>query len=1178
MAAKKAGVISINLEAGTAKFLVDMDRANAKVGEFGRRVVEANQHGVSEMKATAAAVKTLEGNFTSNTRAVDAFLEKIAGAGPLFQAAFPVVGAIAFAGIIVKIGQEVDEFFEKLRTAPERMATAFRELNDPLRLTNDELLVSNERLKLSIAKLEGKTQNTLALALAEARVAADRLADSLDKDLDRLSKLLKEQEVGRVKAFFTGQASTVGDTRRNEEFVKEFTKLDFEGSESVRQATTKEEAARRQNEWNQKALRLLDEEIEKRRTLLEQSEREAKVRAGTATAEERAQFRKERNIPQSSITPLTSSTRDQTLILEERRDAIRNLEYLRDRYSLTSANIALTQKDDALRASAANAKLDRPFEDRIKAMDAQLSGLKAKMAAVGQGEEAEISAKAFADASKAIDEVNKALERMQSKLTPAQEAQLRERQLVIATAEADLAWKVKLDSTNDSIQDRIRSLDLLTAAIGKGYEATKRASVETSVMGAVGPGRYNDEKWMLAHADEITALREKLGGQFDVQAKEQTTKAVEALNRQVESERSLAAAQTLGADAVRQAALANRIREITLNGARTATGELTTETRQQIAAEIALAAAQRSNVAAADVARLTQQASAIRSITAAMVEGSEAERKAALEAKYQDLARTLGTAASPVIEAQRKVDDAEEQRKAQAEALKTTLVYRNQMETIDLERQALERIIPTEANRLVVAQALRELENQRLRVLIEQMLALRNMREENLHLQAEIALQMGTAREGVRAFFLEMQRQAKTTAYIIEEALGSALDRVSGNLAKLLTGQRTAWGQMFRDIGEQMVKDTIKSTIQVGLGKLGGALGITKADGSRSNPFYVVISGGGIGLPGTGRIGDLAPNGDTIAGVGVAPGGLAGILGKIFGRRQPENVMLGNGGILGTGQAPVERPAEAAAPALGASVGGAPDGSIGNPFYVILSRMGAGFANDALNLGANTAKPAAAQGSVWGDLLKAAIGAAGGIKFGGGGAQAAQATEVTSSISYSGIPERAGGGPVSRGRKYVVGERGPEIFHSGPVSRMLDGAREKGGPVGRGKRYLVGEKGPEIFHAPADGHIVDHETTKRMIAAPIRARADGGDISAGSTYLVGERGPEAFIPGMAADQASRRTGGSGPVAYYTIDARGTDPLLVEQRVKASLIAVHGSAVATSIQGVNERNRRTPRGY
>ena len=96
------------------------------------------------------------------------------------------------------------------------------------------------------------------------------------------------------------------------------------------------------------------------------------------------------------------------------------------------------------------------------------------------------------------------------------------------------------------------------------------------------------------------------------------------------------------------------------------------------------------------------------------------------------------------------------------------------------------------------------------------------------------------------------------------------------------------------------------------------------------------------------------------------------------------------------------------------------------------------------------------------------------------------------------------------------------------------------------------------------------------------AFAGGGEVNPGSAYLVGERGPELYTPretGMITPaDASRRllTGGESPsVHYYTIDARGTDPALTEQRTRTAIIAAHNSAIMTSTQVQQEKTARTP---
>ena len=47
-------------------------------------------------------------------------------------------------------------------------------------------------------------------------------------------------------------------------------------------------------------------------------------------------------------------------------------------------------------------------------------------------------------------------------------------------------------------------------------------------------------------------------------------------------------------------------------------------------------------------------------------------------------------------------------------------------------------------------------------------------------------------------------------------------------------------------------------------------------------------------------------------------------------------------------------------------------------------------------------------------------------------------------------------------------------------------------------------------------------------------------------------------------------------ASGTIDARGTDPVLTEQRTRAAIIGAHNSAVGTSVTVTSENLKRSPR--
>ena len=97
----------------------------------------------------------------------------------------------------------------------------------------------------------------------------------------------------------------------------------------------------------------------------------------------------------------------------------------------------------------------------------------------------------------------------------------------------------------------------------------------------------------------------------------------------------------------------------------------------------------------------------------------------------------------------------------------------------------------------------------------------------------------------------------------------------------------------------------------------------------------------------------------------------------------------------------------------------------------------------------------------------------------------------------TGIKARALGGPVSGGEPYLVGERGPEIFvprNSGtiiPNNRLNEynddnklsllnlgniTARALGGIVNFGNKYLVGERGSELFVPSVSGNILPNNS------------------------------------------------------------------------------------------------------
>jgi hypothetical protein len=824
MALKKTFRLAITLEAGTGKFFTDMKAAGVEVREFEKKVNQVGPSTRSSMAASSAALKELEGNFGNNNRAIARFLANTVGLGPALQAAFPLIGGLAFGTMVVELGGKVKQFFQEMRDGPAKTANAFRELNQPMRLTSDEMQVANDRLENEIAKLEGHHENTLKLALDEARVAADRLADSLSKDLSNLNKLLKEEEIGGLKRAF-GSAST--DDLRKElggetgagGFTGAIAKITDEGNEAIRRSTdlkTKDAAA---TALNTRLAKAYGDEVVKLSGWLANAQNNQNVR----------------NDEIRRGMPVFLGV-DQTGRIEELTKTISTLRAQASFIPQQATNTALTARKESLEASRANAQQDKPFEDRMKLLGAQIDAIKAKLEAIGQPEAARLMALAFGDAQKAIVETNKALERNNTQLTQGQRAQILTAEQTIVTTEAEAAWRTKLAATTTSIQDRIRSQELLTAAIGKGYEATRAANIETRLMSELGE-HYNDSAWMQSHHADVSGLRTGYTREFDAQHGEQSGQAVQGLSQRIELERDLSAVQAQGAEAVRQVTLALKLRQMAIDGA----------TKEQLHAEMELYNAERGNAAAGDVAKIDERIAATQRLTAAILGGAEAVRRAGLENKLAEIRREGDTPIPGTIGiGQRGIaavneDSADHTRQVTEAAAQSDRVGR-----IGDQIQKLTEAKDTLGATLAIEISLRDLENQRLRVLAEQSLQLRG------------------ARDGVRAFFLEMQQDAKGAASVVYEAMHSALDQSSANLAKLMTGQKTAFGKEFQGVGEKMLDSSIKSAAQKGLGELGKhfapaekfaeSLGMGKPDGSSAmRALWVRFAGAAI--PGVGGAG-----------------------------------------------------------------------------------------------------------------------------------------------------------------------------------------------------------------------------------------------------------------------------------------------------------------------------------
>jgi predicted secreted protein len=1018
------------LNAGTAQFIQEMDKANAKVRDFGKGAHGTGEsfrqmgaHTVSGTMAASGAIRVMEGNVQNNIRAVERFLSTTLKLGPVLQAAFPVVGAIAFAGLIAKLGEEAVKFFKELQASPEKAKGAFAELNATLNITNDTLRVSNDHLDNEIAKLQGKPQNNLKLALDEARLAADNLAKSLESDIQAFYKLLKEQEVGTVSLkHLAGQASDADLTKliggesgfgglsaRIAQITDEGTKKIAALKDEKAQHAARVEMDTRLNKEYANSISAVNDKIGQTQKLLDQHK-------GRTVGDVVVQWK-----PDSLIPSGLSVAEDARAKMEKLVALRRALQAQQVFIPLQEENTDKTAKKTKLTVANENAKVGQPFQNEMAKLEAAYKGAVEKLNAAGLSEGGKALAKAHAEAFVAIAKVNTALkDQHQALLTLNQQEQIRSVLTKTVTTEAEATWRESLAKSTAETNARIQSQELLTAAIGKGYAAVKAARVETQ-LAQEAPEKYFDPQFRKTHAADFDAGRVRLGKLDDAINVDQITKATDALHDQIELEKSLAAVQSAGAEAIERVTLAYRLREIVMRGGLAAT-------KEQIKAEMQLFDERRVAQSEKDLTGLNLEISGLQRLSAAQIHGAEAARQAALANEAARL--KFEGKSDAVVGGFLQKAELEHQAAILDNVLKTANATRDRIAKLAEEEAAARSLQDTQADQLGLAIKLKEIDQERVAILSEQ------------------ALVFGNARDGMKQFFAEMATESISAARMVHDTLGNAFNSLNDTLVKVMTGQKVSWSNFFRQIGEDMSKLAVHQLEVEAVKKIGAIITARQQShvGQKKGPMDKVMDAVSVALGGAGAV-------------------------KRDGNTEASALYV----TLST------------ASRSAASLTGKPDGTAINPFYVIVEGQ----------QGQQQQKGQSVLGTIAGALMGLA-GAAGAAK---GGGASSSGESVSSSITFDsvGTPQKFGG-----------------------------------------------------------------------------YKAIGGGVDPGYSYVVGERGPEVFTPGSRGAIIPNSGGrGSGNV-YYNIDARNSDPVATEQRVRAALAATHKSAVMTSMRAMTEQSRRTPR--
>jgi hypothetical protein len=273
----------------------------------------------------------------------------------------------------------------------------------------------------------------------------------------------------------------------------------------------------------------------------------------------------------------------------------------------------------------------------------------------------------------------------------------------------------------------------------------------------------------------------------------------------IQQTRALAAANLEGSDAVRAATVSNAILGLTYNR--------TAEQLKMMAPELAKLNALLTRKQTTDLVESTdkeifalQQEVAMRRISVnAAGQFVDAQRQAALAVKLYTINQQLATATDveAVAALQKKKELIIDLTKAEwsEEDAKASIALRSPVEQYQEEINQLNR----EVAAMKTAQGGNLTYGQSMQVAAKAQDAFNKTTDETVAL----LLRFGGVREGVDAFFLDMQKSAKSTASIIYEALNSTFDKLAATDA-LVTGGKTSFAKDVQDIGKQMLDSTIK--------------------------------------------------------------------------------------------------------------------------------------------------------------------------------------------------------------------------------------------------------------------------------------------------------------------------------------------------------------------------------
>lgn len=221
--------LQVQIRANATPFATEMDKAAAKAKSSAREMSSAVKKEMKE--ATHSMALFGEETGVKIPRHIRSFIASMPGVGKAMSAAFDTLAVVMVITVLVEAGKKVYELaeaYKKMGEAPEHIKEGFISLNGELQAHNDRMALTNDNLRAAIAKLEGKPVNNLAIALDEARVHADELGSSLEKDIKKTFDLLEKNKASWIQKTFLGVSGDEDLADQNTAYGKQRTELSQE--------------------------------------------------------------------------------------------------------------------------------------------------------------------------------------------------------------------------------------------------------------------------------------------------------------------------------------------------------------------------------------------------------------------------------------------------------------------------------------------------------------------------------------------------------------------------------------------------------------------------------------------------------------------------------------------------------------------------------------------------------------------------------------------------------------------------------------------------------------------------------------------------------------------------------------------------------------------------------------